>query len=132
MPITIVVLFTMKREEYDLAIIDYTKAIELRPDLVHPYINRGNVYSKKGEYKRAIKDYGAAIERNTDLAEPHYNRGMAFIRFCKNGKKPKKILRLPETSRKISSLNSFAKNTKTLPTLNRNMKLNYQKTSPKC
>ena len=81
MPTTIVVSFTMKEQKFDLAIIDYTKAIELRPDLVHPYNNRGNVYNKKGEYERAIKDYNAAIERNTDLAEPYYNRGMMFVRL---------------------------------------------------
>ena len=81
MPTTIVVSFTMKRQKFDRAIKDYTKAIELRPDLVHPYNNRGNVYNKKGEYERAIKDYDAAIERNTDLAEPYYNRGMMFVRL---------------------------------------------------
>ena len=81
MPTTTVGIVYYEKQEFDRAIKNYTKAIELRPDLVHPYNNRGNVYNKKGEYERAIKDYDAAIERNTDLAEPYYNRGMVFVRL---------------------------------------------------
>ena len=37
------------KDEYDLAISDYDRAIELDGDYLFAFINRGNAYSKKGE-----------------------------------------------------------------------------------
>ena len=48
--------------ECDLAIEDYTKAIELNPEFVDAYYNRGLAYSRKGEVELAIEDYTKAIE----------------------------------------------------------------------
>ena len=48
--------------EFDTAIKDYTKAIELNPNYAEAYYNRGNAYYKKGEFDTAIKDYTKAIE----------------------------------------------------------------------
>ena len=36
--------------DFDQAIDDYTKAIELKPDLVDAYHNRGIAYDKQGDY----------------------------------------------------------------------------------
>ena len=51
----------------------------MRPDLLHPYNNRGNIYRKKGEYEQAIRDYTVAIERNPELVVAFYNRGMTWL-----------------------------------------------------
>jgi len=42
--------------EYDRAIEDYNKAIELNPDLAEAYNNRGIAYAKLGEHDRARED----------------------------------------------------------------------------
>lgn len=49
------------RGEYDLAIEDYDTVIEMNPDNVDAYYNRGAAYYHKGDYDRAIKDYTKAI-----------------------------------------------------------------------
>ncbi|MBI3008147.1 MAG: tetratricopeptide repeat protein, partial [Candidatus Omnitrophica bacterium] len=50
-----------KRDEYDKAIMEYKKAIELYPDFVMTYINMGYMYSKKGMNEEAVRAYKAAL-----------------------------------------------------------------------
>ena len=71
-----------KHQEYETAITHYTNAIELKPDFVNVYNNRGNAYADKGELDNAIKDYNKAIQliqRPSDLASAHNNRGSAYV-----------------------------------------------------
>ena len=65
--------------EYDRAIADCNRAIELDPGYAEPYSNRGAVYRKKGEENLAIADYNKAIELKPDLAHAYNNRGNAYI-----------------------------------------------------
>ena len=67
-----------EKGEYDLAIEDFTKAIELKPDYEIAYNNRGAVYRAKGEHDLAIKDCNEAIQLKQDYAEPYSNRGAAY------------------------------------------------------
>jgi tetratricopeptide (TPR) repeat protein len=50
-----------KRREYDQAIADYDKAIELDPKNAKAYYQRGYVYDIKGEHDRAMADYNKAM-----------------------------------------------------------------------
>jgi tetratricopeptide (TPR) repeat protein len=59
------------------AIADYSKAIELKPDLAEAYSNRGNARSALGDKQGAIADYSKAIELKPDLAGAYNNRGLA-------------------------------------------------------
>jgi len=63
--------------QYDQAISDYTKAIEIKPTFAEAYNNRGLAYEKKGKYTQAISDYTKAIEINSTFAEAYNNRGTA-------------------------------------------------------
>jgi tetratricopeptide (TPR) repeat protein len=67
-----------KEGEYDKAISDFNKAIELNPRYADAYNNRGAAYAKKGEYEKAISDYSKAIELNPRYADAYYNRGLAY------------------------------------------------------
>ena len=69
-------------QEGDLnrAIEEFTRAIELDPDLAVAYYNRGGAYVEKGEWDRAIEDCTRAIELKPDLAVAYYNRGAAHSR----------------------------------------------------
>ena len=67
-----------KTGQYDLAIADFNRALELDPDYAEAYSNRGLTYDSKGEYERAIKDYNTAIELSPHFAEAYNNRGMAY------------------------------------------------------
>ena len=67
-----------EKGEFDLAIEDFTKAIELKPDYAIAYNNRGSVYRSKGEHDLAIEDCNKAIQLKSDYAEPYSNRGAAY------------------------------------------------------
>ena len=64
--------------QYDRAIWDYNKAIEINPKGTVAYINRGNVYAANGQYNRAISDYTKAIEINSKDTAAYINRGIAY------------------------------------------------------
>ena len=67
-----------EKGEHDLAIKDFTKAIELNPDYAFAYNNRGAVYRDKGEHDQAIEDCSKAIQLQPNYAEPYNNRGAAY------------------------------------------------------
>jgi tetratricopeptide (TPR) repeat protein len=46
--------------QYDQAISDYTKAIEINPEFARAYNNRGVAYYFKGKYKKAWVDVSKA------------------------------------------------------------------------
>jgi len=68
-----------EKGDYDKAISEYTKAIEINPSLAEAYNNRGLAYAQgKGQYDKAISDCTKAIEINPSLAEAYNNRGLAY------------------------------------------------------
>jgi tetratricopeptide (TPR) repeat protein len=69
-----------KGGEYDQAISDFNKALEVNPNYAYAYRNRGNAYSSKGQDDQAILDYGRALEVNPRDALAYYNRGNAYGR----------------------------------------------------
>lgn len=50
------------KAEYELAVADYDKAIELSPKESMAYFNRGDSYEKMGNFQKAIDDYQKAVE----------------------------------------------------------------------
>ncbi|MBF0555264.1 MAG: tetratricopeptide repeat protein [Nitrospirae bacterium] len=74
--------------DFDSAISNFTKAIEINPKLAEAYINRGVAYYGKGNYDQAISDYNRAIELNPKLdvdvnpkiAEAYNNRGNSYLK----------------------------------------------------
>ena len=65
--------------EYDKAMSEFTKAIELDPNFALAYGNRGWVYIKLGQYEQAVADCTKAIELDPDLALAYNSRGWAYI-----------------------------------------------------
>ncbi len=64
--------------DYDKAIIDFTRAVELNRNYADGFYNRGNVYQKQGVYDKAILDYTAAIMINPRYAKAYINRGLVY------------------------------------------------------
>ena len=64
---------------YDLAIANYDKAIQRKPDYAEAYYNRGVVKVELGQHFAAISDYDKAIQRKPTLAEAYYNRGVVKV-----------------------------------------------------
>ncbi len=64
--------------DYDSAVGDYSKAIELNPKDASTYLNRGRAYHSKTNYDSAIADFTKAIEINPKSLTAYLNRGDAF------------------------------------------------------
>ena len=61
--------------DYEGAIADYDRAIEINPQYAKAHNNRGITKDNMGDYKGAIADYDRAIEINPQYAEAYNNRG---------------------------------------------------------
>jgi tetratricopeptide (TPR) repeat protein len=61
--------------QYDKAIADYSRAIELKADETAVRHKRGLAHAALHQYDRAIADYSRAIELKADFAEAWSNRG---------------------------------------------------------
>jgi len=64
--------------QHDRAIADFTKAIELDPNLSAAYVNRALSRSEKGESDMAIADYDAALELSPNDARAHAGRAFEW------------------------------------------------------
>ena len=64
--------------DFDKAIQNYDKAIELKPDFFGAYNNRGVAYGEKHDFDKAIKDFTTAIELKPDFFGAYNNRGVAY------------------------------------------------------
>jgi tetratricopeptide (TPR) repeat protein len=63
--------------DYDRAIAEFNKALDLRADYAEAYAARGNAYQKKGNAAKAIEDYNTALRHRADLPEVYNYRGFA-------------------------------------------------------
>jgi tetratricopeptide (TPR) repeat protein len=63
-------------QDYQGAILDYSKAIELDPKDAATYSSRGIAKSDIQDYQGTISDYSKAIELDPKDAATYYNRGI--------------------------------------------------------
>ncbi len=68
----------MEKGEYDLAIVDLNKVIELNPKLARAYVSRGQIYLEKSDYDQAIIDLSKGME-----LDPKYSAGWVY--GCRRG-----------------------------------------------
>jgi tetratricopeptide (TPR) repeat protein len=64
--------------EYELAIMDYNKCLEINPLNATVLSNRGNVYGLLKDYKSSIKDYTLALKIENNNLEARINRGITY------------------------------------------------------
>jgi len=67
--------------QYERALIDYTRAIELKANLAEAYNNRGIAYRNLGRLRQAVDDYTKAVELNPNHTEAYNNRGVAYSKL---------------------------------------------------
>jgi tetratricopeptide (TPR) repeat protein len=67
----------IKPADYDQALVDFNKALELDPRLVAAYTNRGIAENGKNRYDDAIADFNRAIEADPISTSSYANRGAA-------------------------------------------------------
>ena len=74
---------------YDRAIEDYGRAIELEPDVFAAsplYVGRGKAFIRKGDNDKAIQDLDTAISLGARSAEAYFDRGHAYTNKGEYGK----------------------------------------------
>ncbi len=64
------------QKEYEKAISDYSRAIELKD--THPYYNRGQAYYKLKIYDQAMKDFSKTVEINPTFARGYSMRAILY------------------------------------------------------
>jgi tetratricopeptide (TPR) repeat protein len=88
--------------QYDQAISDFNKAIEIDSRIAAFYFNRGIVYLKKGQFDEAISDFSKTIEIDPRDGEAYYNRGRSHYLKKEYDKSWKDIKRTQDLGYKIS------------------------------
>lgn len=68
----------LSRGEYDHAISEFNKALEMNPRDSGAYKNRGTAHMNNGQYDQAISDYTMALEINPTDAEVYKIRGRVY------------------------------------------------------
>lgn len=63
-----------------MAISNYYKAIEINPNYVQAYFNRGFAYFQLKDYFGALRDYGKVLQINDNYYEAYNNRGLVYHR----------------------------------------------------
>ena len=66
-------------QDYQGAIADFSKAIEINPKNEYAYFFRGLSKALLFDYRGAIADYSEAIEINPNSAGAYHNRGLSKI-----------------------------------------------------
>lgn len=65
-------------QDWKAAEADYTRAIELNPELDRAYNNRANLYARQHEWADAIADYDTAIDFNPLNVRARINQAITF------------------------------------------------------
>ncbi|MDB9348060.1 tetratricopeptide repeat protein, partial [Nodularia spumigena] len=67
-----------EQKKWELALADYTKAIQINPEAALPYNNRGILYSEQKKWELALADYNQALQINPEYADAYNNRGILY------------------------------------------------------
>ena len=68
----------LKKGQYDAAIGEYNKALEINPRSAVVYYNRSVAYTSKGQYDKAVTDCSSALQLNPRDANSYYSRGVSY------------------------------------------------------
>ncbi len=68
------------------AIVDFNRAVELKPDLEDAYYNLGLAYYKQGNLMQAVSSFNKAIEINPQDTHAYNNRAIVYYQLKEYGK----------------------------------------------
>ena len=69
---------SLSKGEFDSALTDYTKAIEINPASPEAFLGRGMAYANKRSFDLAVADYNKAIELKPKYSAAYENRAESF------------------------------------------------------
>ena len=68
-----------ERAAYEAILADLDKVLELDPNIIYAWHNKGFVLYNAGNMQEAVKCFTQALQRNADFGEAYYNRGLAYL-----------------------------------------------------
>ena len=68
----------LRKGQYDAAIGEYNKALQINPRSAVAYYNRSVAYTSKGQYDKAVTDCSSALQLNPSDANSYYSRGVSY------------------------------------------------------
>lgn len=71
--------------DFDNAIKDHNKVVELSPEDGKSYQNRGTLYAVMNDYERAVENYRKAIELGAG-SDAYFLRGITFLKMGSDGR----------------------------------------------
>ncbi len=71
----------IQQEKYDLALAQFTRAIELDPNYTEAYLGRGMIYTIREQWRPAFQDLNTAIRLNPRAAYAYHFRGYVHLAF---------------------------------------------------
>lgn len=73
----------VQQGEYEKAVSNFSKSLELKPDYVEAYYGRGDARLKIGKFKKVIDDFDKVLELKPDYVKAYYSRGLANLSLSK-------------------------------------------------
>jgi tetratricopeptide (TPR) repeat protein len=67
-----------RQQNYDAALQDFSRAIQLNPHYTMAYNNRGIIRGSTGDLEGALEDFSKAIELEPNYSDARYNRGNVY------------------------------------------------------
>jgi len=68
-------------QEYDKALLDFNRCIEINPTEPLIFSNRGNLHGLMGNFELALKDYSKSAELDSTKVETYVNKGVTYIKM---------------------------------------------------
>lgn len=68
----------VKKQQYEEALRDLTRAVDLNPKFAEPYFNRGLAYLNLKSFDKAVAEFNEALDREPEYASAYYNRGLVL------------------------------------------------------
>lgn len=72
-----------EKNDYETAIENYSKVLELDKDYKNAYFNRGLAYGKKLQFILAINDFDKAINLDPKFKDPYYQKASCLMELSK-------------------------------------------------
>jgi tetratricopeptide (TPR) repeat protein len=73
-----------KASDAQKAIQDFSKAIQINPQLYEAYKFRGNIFGMMKNYESSIRDLSVFLEKYPTEVPELYNRGLSYVNLDKN------------------------------------------------
>lgn len=76
--------FQSKLHNYDKAIIDFKKVIQIDSNNFSAQYNLGKLYERMGNFNKSLSSYSKAIEANDSISSLYLNRGFIYLKLEKH------------------------------------------------